>query len=224
MNISMQNRDELIERYLDGSLSPEELSEFENQLKTDDNLSKELKFRKILGSSWRKALKYQDTKSEVNEAIRKAISQKRTTLLRYAIAAIIAGIIFITGGIWLNNKNNWFPQYATRDSTEENMIVPQMNQQEDKASFGKLDSLIFVSPILDKQLSNSDSVIFCWKPGLPNSTYIVIRSLKNKEVIFKEKIVKGRQFYYLENNFLPAGEYQWYLEGYTGKGNFKIVR
>jgi hypothetical protein len=193
-------------------------------LKIDEELAKEVKFRQTLGSSWGKAMKYEDTKNEVSSAIRNVKNRGRQLIYRYAIAAVFLGLVFMTGGILLNQYNNHSHQFATRDSSGEMTITPQINQQDEITSFGILDSLVLISPVSQKQFTYTDSVVFCWKPGLPNSTCIVIREMKNKQIIYKEKIVKGRKFFYIDKNFLPAGEYQWFLEGYPLKGDFKIVR
>jgi hypothetical protein len=224
MKITSENRDEVIEKYLDGYLTAEELKEFEEQLKADRGLSEALNFRKTIGESWKNALKYDRTKYEVRVAIEKTARDKRILVYRFAAAAVITGLILFTGGIFIFQNTPDYFKFAKRQGNSDQISGPQFNEQEEKASFGKLDSLIFVSPMLEKPLTNSDSVIFCWKPGLPSSSYIVIKSVKNNEVIFKEKIIQGRHFFYLENNFLPPGEYWWYVEGYKTKGYFKIVR
>jgi len=224
MKITAENRDEVIEKYLDGSLSPEELSIFEEQLKTDNVLSEALRFRKSIGKSWSNAVKYGQTKEEVRVAIKKAVRGKRIRIYRFAAAAVITGVILITGGLLVFQNNFEDFRFAKLFGNKDQISGPQIMDQEEKASFGKLDSLIFVSPISDKKLTNNDSVIFCWKPGLPNATFIVIKSAKNNSVVYKEKIIQGRHFFYLENNFLPAGEYWWYLEGFKTKGYFKIVK
>jgi len=224
MKITSENRDEFIEKYLDGSLSPEELTEFEEQLKSDSSLAEAVIFRKSIGKSWKNALSYDRTKEEVRIAIEKTVREKRIRIYRFAVAAVITGIIVITGGLFFYQNNSEYFKFAKLFGNKEEISGPQFMEQEEKASAGKLDSLIFVSPLLEKPLSNSDSVIFCWKPGLPKASYIVIKSVKNNEVIFKERIIEGRKFFYLENNFLPPGEYWWYVEGFKSKGYFKIVR
>ena len=90
MKITSENRDEFIEKYLDGSLSPEELTEFEEQLKSDSSLAEAVIFRKSIGKSWKNALSYDRTKEEVRIAIEKTVREiVKKTCTAYGAKATI---------------------------------------------------------------------------------------------------------------------------------------
>lgn len=222
------NPEEWIENFLDGTLTDQEVEEFKEKLNFDSEFARLYQERLRLKEAWINAHQLDQTRKEVKRAIQHEKSQRRRQYIQLAAVASVLILIGIPAFLYFNGdfnkKSSITSETTSTDSLQDIIGIPQFKTAEEKASFGVVDSVKLISPVKNQVFNQNDSAIFCWKPGLPDSTFIVITAVKNKQVIFREKIVKGRQFFYLENNFLPTGEYQWFLEGYSIKEEFKIIR
>ena len=219
--------EEWIENYLDRKLSEPELREFNERRKNDPEFDSLCTEQVKLRDDWRKAGQLHQTRIEVAGAIRKEKNRKKKVLYIWASAASILLIISISGVIYWNDNNYNQPSFADQNkeynSETYDSVTPQFKEIEEKASFGTADTLMLLGPANNQKCNISHYIVFRWKPALIDSTNIVIKSLKNDNVVFREKIGPGNLSFILEKGFLPVGDYVWHLQDSNGKAQFKVI-
>lgn len=221
------NYDELIERYLDGTLSDQEREAFMEKMNTDPELAEAVNEQTLLRENWAKAHNLKKTREEVAVAIKREKALKRRQILTWVAAASVMLLFAIPALFYFNNDSDQATKMAkgthTDDSTQEIIRTPQFKQAEEKAAYGIADTLKLIAPIHNQKFSRKDSIIFRWTPALSDSTYIVIQNGKSDQTIFKERILPDANHFQLEKDFLPVGEYTWQIQGYYSTGKFRIT-
>lgn len=220
--------DELIDKFMEGSLTDPEITYFNEWVASDPEFEKLYYERVKLKEVWVKAYNLEKTRAEVSSAIRRRKTLRNRQIISLAAAASILILIGIPSFLYFNgnSEHQSIPsnQIASLDSIHETEITPQFKSIEEKASFGKVDTIRLILPIHNNIYKNSDSIIFRWTPVLSDSTVITILNGKNGNAVFKEKVAKGKDQFILEKEFLPEGQYEWYLDGFPEIGKFNIVR
>ncbi len=115
---------QLIENYLDGLLSGDELKTFEDRLNNDESFRVEFEQRKKLADLWRDAHEYQNTKQQIQNILK---AEKRTIIhyLRdnYYLYGVAASFLILFGIYWFMIRqqdggkpdfNNQWPTQPTR--------------------------------------------------------------------------------------------------------------
>ena len=102
-------------------------------------------------------------------------------------------------------------------------MIPQIRQAEEKASIHFMGELKLISPALNKLCNRNDSIVFLWNSVVDAETNFIIENQKNEKTVYREKIKIAAKRFVIEKEFLPEGEYQWYIEGFAGKAKFKVV-
>lgn len=219
--------EEWIENYLDGKLSEPEQSEFHDKRINDPDFDRLCNEQTKLRNEWRKAGQLHQTRIEVADSIRKEKNRKRKILYTWATAASILLIISISGVMYWNVNTNHQPSFTGQNkeynSETYDSVSPQFKEIEEKASFGTADTLMLLGPVNNQECKISHYIVFRWKPALIDSTNIVIKSLKNDNVVFREKIGPGNLSFILEKGFLPVGDYVWHLQDTKGTAQFRVI-
>ena len=210
--------DDLIEKYLEGSLSEAERKDFEEQLKSDKLLSEKLSERQMIQKAWIKIDQHDKVKRHVAQLIRieKNTIQSRKT--RWLAAASLILLISISSVIFIRynpkgDERNF--QAGNKGSTGKKSELIIRGQKNEIRKFGSSDSIHKESsrahylPKDGKTFISADTITFSWPKN----------SLKERLMIFDENWMKVTDIplskdvteYKLFPSKLKAGTYNWIL-------------
>ena len=220
MNIEKTDYHDWIEKYLDGQLTEEESGKFRELLTTDPLLSQQYQIRIKLAENWTKAKEYGNTRQSIAKTIRKVKSEKRNRLFVWSIAASFLILLSVSGIVMFSNLNG--DQIPIVKNTE-SPIVPRIKQVEEKASLHIMGELKLIMPIQNKLCNMNDSIVFIWNSDVDAETNLTIENQKMGKMVYREKIKVNAQKFIMGKNFLPEGEYLWYIEGFPAKEKFSVT-
>jgi len=223
MNIGKTEFHDWIEKYLDGKLTEEENTRFRELLLTDPELAEQYQIRIKLAENWTKAKEYGNTRQSIAATIREAKLEKKNRLFVWSIAASFLILLSISGIVIVTDRISKQVPIANNAEGIESPVVPQIKYAEEKASIHFKGELQMLSPIKNKLYNRSDSIVFAWKSEVDAETNLTIENQKNGKTVYREKIKVNAQKFVLEMNFLPEGEYLWYIEGFPGKEKFRVI-
>ena len=221
--------DDLIENYLEGSLSEAERKDFEEQLKADQLLSEKLSERLIIQKAWIKVDQHDNVKRHIAQLIKieKYEIKSRTTRWLAAASLILlistSSVLFIRYNPKGDGQNFQAGNKGTAGNKHELMVSGQKNEIR---KFGSSDSIQKISsvelyfPKDGTTFSSADTITFSWPA----------KSLKEKLVIFDEnwnkvkevKISKGVTEYKVAPQRLKPGAYTWILTPNSLKYQFSV--
>jgi hypothetical protein len=223
MKIEKTEYNDWIENFLDGKLTDEGNKQFMDMLKTNPELEQQYQFRIKMAEDWTKAKEYDETRKLFAGIDQEVKSEKKNKLVVMSIAASLLLLISVSGVLMYSNRNNEQTTIAKNQKGTETTVVPQIKYAEEKASIHFNGELRIIAPVKNKNYSKNDSIVFTWNSQIDAETNIVIVNQKSGKTIFREKIKINSQKFILEKNFLPEGDYLWYIEGFPGKEKFKVV-
>ncbi len=208
--------DDLIERFLDGSLTELEKESFENQLSTDKSLADALAQRKLLQQTYVMASNRIELKKKITKAIsdeKRKYANRRVVWLAAASIALLAGI----GSIFLFNpkdpsvnspvakqdsqleedivvtpNENKMTEFATSDTLNHQPEISNKYQPDDGCVFNQKDTLVFSRPNADL----ADKLVITDNGGL---------------IVFTSTIQKGQPEQKVMPYTLKPGVYRWKL-------------
>ncbi|MBV5313654.1 MAG: hypothetical protein JZU47_10185 [Prolixibacteraceae bacterium] len=223
MNIHKTDYHDLIEQYLDGKLTEEENSNFQHSLSTNAELSEQFQVRIKLAENWTRAKEYGNIRQLISESIREAKLEKKNRLFVWSIAASFLVLLSASGILMLTDRDNKQVPMAKNDKKIESQYVPKLKQAEEKASVHFMGELKLISPVQGKICNRNDSIVFLWISDIDATTNLTIENQKNGKTIYRKKISIVAKRFVLEKDFLPEGEYSWYIEGFQMKEKFKVI-
>lgn len=225
----LSHDNDLIERYLEGSLNEKESKAFDERTMTDATFLLAFLKRKLLQESYIKATKHLKSKNQIRLIV---ADEKRKTANRKKAWLVAASFIILAGiGSFIYYESK---QPTSNGNLTKQDIKPQKDEivsgKENKiAEYGSLDSL-------DKQNSNSvvaflppegtvfnqnDTIWFSQK----NATAFDFLTITDKSglVIKKVTVQSGRSEYQVLPFALKPGTYSWYFSQEKGeRHSFKI--
>ena len=86
-----------------------------------------------------------------------------------------------------------------------------------------MGELKLVTPIQNKLCNRNDSIVFIWNSDVNAETNLTIENQKNGKTVYCERIKVNAQKFIMGKNFLPEGEYLWYIEGFPAKEKFSVT-
>ena len=223
MNFEKSVLDDRIEDFLDGRLSEVENMEFKEQLKTDKELDRLYRQRIALAAAWTKAKRYEETRHSISQIIRKTKSDKKARYFMWSAAASLLIILSVSGIVVFNRFPTMPNEFVGTGQGIETQVVPRIKYAEEKVSIHFMGELKMLAPINNKRCSRNDSIVFTWSSNVDAETNITIDNQKDGKTVYREKIKVNAKKFVLEKNFLPEGEYQWFIEGFPEKGTFNVV-
>ena len=222
----------LIEEYIEGKLTGEILSIFEDRLKTDKVLAKEYKQRLKLAKLWIDAEEYQNTKSEIGKLIQKEKS-RRFFNNRFYMLSIAASIIILISMYFLlfheNNTNNngQLNQFADVDdsvSNKENTIIFQYDEPDKLATIDSVPGNIqLLFPIGGETIYKSEPIIFKWKSDSKLIDTLYVCNKLDKKILLKSKIMLSDTTYTIKYPQLTEGKYLWYISASSNFEEFIVI-
>lgn len=222
---------DLIERYLDGELTEEEITYFQDRVYSDSEFEKLFLFRKELPAFWKSVSQYE----EVSKTIQHALSYRNHSI-RFGsyrtILAIAASVILLIGiGVVLFfvtmknpsrfNQDQMVYQEDTLENFQIEQPVPKANRE-----FFTIDTIPenkLIKPVEDAIFSDDHDMLFEWiLETEADSIFFTITTGKNK-VVLKQELHNGQTSYVLKKHSLPAGGYRWFLTGTEEVRKFYIT-
>jgi hypothetical protein len=205
---------DLIEKFLEGSLSETETKIFNDLLKSDIDFADRLAKRKLLQESYTEATRQYELKKHIRSIV---IDEKQNSAFRKRIWLVAASLILLVGiGSLI--------VIQTRQSGNSNTIAEvEGDQKEDKIVEGKKNNIeefasIDTFTVVKKKaisflppdgavFSQSDTIRFFWNKAVENN--ILILKDKAGSEIRKIAIKPGTTEYKLSTNDLKPGTYNW---------------
>jgi len=222
--------DDLIEKYLDGTLSDVERELFDERLKTDTILSKKLSDRLMIQKSWIKVAQRSQVKQHINRLIsieKQDQKWRRNTWLVAASLSLLIGIsslLFLRHNQYLNDRE-FLAKSKSNNKDKSDKIV--QGQQNEIKKYASIDSLNINKTVSGKQYlptdgaiyQVTDTIVFIWPGTL----------LKERLVIFDERGTKVAEVPLqtgdIEHKLLPLtlkpGSYTWNIT--PNELNYKFI-
>jgi hypothetical protein len=225
---NLHNDTDLIESYLEGSLTDKELEAFTHRINTDEDFKQLVRKRKLIQLSYLEATERNKLKTQIRSIVtnekRKSANQRRM----YLIAASLIAVMGIASFFVMQTKHNSTPDLANQEinpgddeviSSNDNKIIEYgsadtFTKQPDKptisflppegAIFRKTDTIWFFPPIATAE----------------NQLFITDKS---GNIIKKVTLKPTQPDYKVLPDVLKPGTYIWYLsQDKTIKHSFKI--
>lgn len=231
---------ELIEKYLDGKLSPQESHRFDIRLEDDREFARKFRVRKAFPFLMSENVSYgKEQEPAVSESVSEPEKKKEpdpepthrsSFSLRYvtwiAIVIIIAGIIVFflvnKSTIPSGNKND-LPKPPAPDT-----VTVQKASQPAKAAVVLTDStevkpIILTGPGEGTSYSRSDEINFTWQQETDSLTKLFVYSEVQDKLVLWRGIRPGiREYRVPPRTFFP-GKYYWYVGTKETKRTFIIM-
>ena len=210
------NDNDLIERFLDGSLSEKEREAFNERIKTDTILADALAQRKLLQRTYietsrRSALKKQ-IKTIVTDEKRKAANQRKVWLAAATIIVLTAvGSILMFPAKKPDNAQRLANEQPKQSiDTTDHLLQGQQKSMNEYATLDSIEATKKNNTLYPDDraiLKSGDTIRFSW-PELYKVQFLTIYNNKG-EVVKKESIIQGTNKYVLLPGMLPPGQYSW---------------
>jgi len=222
--------DDLIERYLDNTLPVVERELFDERLKTDPTLSKELTDRIMLQKSWVKVTLHNQVKQHIGHVITIEKLHRKILSTRWLAAASLV-VIFGIGSLFFlqNNQNAKDREFllSSKGMNKDNGEKMIQGRQNEVNKYGSADSIKFktdvtkrYSPADNAVFNASDTILFTW-PANDMKGKLIIFDQKGVTVLEKA-IPSGSVEYKLFPTRLNPGTYTWTLPTDELKHQFSI--
>jgi len=222
---------DLIERYLDGTLSATEKVLFDEKLKADPILSKMLSSRIMLQKTWVKDGKHRQVKEHINHLInieKQDYKSRSNTWLVAASLIVLLGIgsLFFVRHAQNQNDREFLSGGKSLNKHKSEKFI--QGQQNEIKKYGSVDSVETNKKVADNRYlpadrsvyQASDTISFIWPATV----------IKERLIIFDEKGSKVAEVplktYAVEYKLLPStlkpGSYIWTLPPNELKYQFSI--
>ncbi len=212
---NLENDIDLIEKFLEGSLSENEETAFQERLANDVGFADAFAKRKLLQKAFVEATVRADIKKTIGSAIA-GEKRKAQTHRRIWLAAATLIILATVGSLLIYNSFNRMPenQFAIEQNLPEKEDREAMERKSNSMEeYGNLDVLVRKESVDDffpdelTVLKANDTIIFKWPSSL-NERYLTIYNSKG-ELVKKEKIKKKVKEFTLLPGILKPGVYFW---------------
>ncbi|MGV8111530.1 MAG: hypothetical protein AB2L17_01360 [Lentimicrobium sp.] len=202
---------ELIERFLEGALSDDELVFFKKQLESDPEMAEVYRQRIALQELWVESTRRGMLKKQIGQVIareKQSVRARRNIWL--AAAAVV--VLSVIGSLLIFNTRNTKPeeQYAAGQETPLPATEGKQNQMNE---YGNIDIVKPAKSVDDffpdeyTPLKSNDTIVFRW-PSSMETRYLTIYNNKG-ELVKKVTIRKKVKEYMLLPGVLKPGIYYW---------------
>ena len=212
---------ELIERFLDNTLSEEERSDFFKRVNEDREFTKLVALRNVLPDLLKDADNYRKIREEVKSTLN-LHGVKRVFFhnpAQMALAAVILLLIATVVIVFVAHEHGIFPFTKNDNFAKKNDTL--MIQKKDGPAF-KASKDIFYSPLNGSVFNSSDKIIFRWKPTHDSTLQFVIFSKEQLIPAFNKAINPGQDSIVLNPGIIKPGEYQWFIGDKNSNRTFII--
>lgn len=211
---------ELIEKYLDGSLSRDEEAAFEERLRVDSEFAFEFKKRQILQQAYVEASNRLVLKKQVQQILEKDVRTKKSKQY-YWLAA--ASIVLMVGVGYLFYQQQFKTKdeigFATNQKVEDGSVTPQHNEIEEYGKVDKIESNKKTSQLKDGTVLSSVDTIVLSRINCNRYDTLIITGYNGHSVV-KYPIHIGSCLVKLNPKTLQPGSYYW---RFKKEGNQKSI-
>ena len=210
--------DDLIEKYLDGTISEAERELFDQRLKNEPVLSEKLSQRILIQKSWLKSAQHNQVKQHISRLIKIEKQSRKSERRIWLVAASLIVLIGISSlFIFRNNQNQNDREFLAGNKNPNKNFRISKGQQNEVKKYGIIDSTRIHKSIADQSylpangsiFQVTDTIIFRWP----------VTSIKEKLLIFDENwskvtevpLQKSVMEYRLNPSTLKPGIYTWIL-------------
>lgn len=207
------NNFNLIEDFLSGSLSQEDIKLFKEKLNSDAEFAKEYNFRIKIQEYWNDAAVYEATKIEVTNYFRNKKKNRRILISILSAAATIimlgSSIIFIPQlrQQYFNNSSI----SSAMDSTT-NLLSPLLENKPEKGN-------LYMAPPLYNEI---DTLFINRTDGFPKRGTLYLIRIENNVKVYKKVLEPEQDLISIPLIGIKPGEYKWIIEGTIISGNIII--
>ena len=228
------NYPEIIEKYLEGTLSASEREDFEDRLKKDPKLSEELSSRQLIQENWVKATR----KVEVRNHIRRVIKTEKSGLISRNLfwLSVAASFLIILGISSLyfyqrgqNVSDREFLSNGNNSLSKESFITGKQAEIKEYGSIeyaGENRNIAF-NRLLPKNgaiYQATDTITFVWPAASFENEEPLIITDENGEKVVEIKLRNGAIGYKLLPSRLKPGTYTYILQPKALNYKFSIVK
>ena len=228
----MKKKDiQLIEDYIDGRLTGEELISFELMLTTDDSFAEAYRERKKLAQLWNEAREYQGTKKIVEDALRKT-KQGFFIAYRYHLLTVAASVTIILGGYFLlrneggDSQNGLNEPLSNMESqtNDTNTIHFKVDEPNHLAAIDTVKATArLIHPVAGEFYGRNEPITFRWATDHDQVDTLFIRSDSESAVLSKTLVKLLDTAYTMKYPQLRKGQYNWNLASIDQIGKFSIT-
>jgi len=215
---------QLIEDYLDGTLTGEELESVKERLNSDTPFRDAYEQRKKLAILWKEADEYQSTKQQIKDILK---TGKRGILHylkdNYYLYGIAASLLLLFGIYWfmIRQHNNGAPNFNNQVAATSDTLMMQQDESRKYAKVGYIHSL--ASPTDNQQFSITDTLVFQWKTTRSGQTAtFVIKDRAGSKTFVRKKVENTDSLFVVEPGKLQPGSYKWFLNDSVNSEYFTI--
>ncbi len=213
----------IIERYLDGQLSPEERAEVERRLEQDDAFKQLFQERQALKRWWQEAEEYRQVKETVGEVMREEKTKQRFLKRRrvfYAAASVVLllGILLFA---YQKKRDSFIAknELAVTDAKQTSGLKKDIPKH--YASVAYAGSLTLVEPKGTVFKKENGTLEFRWRTERKGVDTLFVKEVKTGENVLKEPVnlEAGK---WLGSFSGKQGKYVWYLGSTSDTLSFEI--
>jgi len=205
---------ELIEKYLEGGMSPSEVKDFLARVNSEPELADKLAFRRKLEMEWKAAAKYQSIKKQVARVINMEKAEAGKNRLIWMVAASVVVLATIGSLFFFINpspgeKNDILASGDSLINQGETISKPFYKEMPVLASIDSVRTSQVTSQV-HSVFSENDTIILQWIPaGIKNHLYIF--SLPDSTLVLSWELQPGLDEYLITPGSFKPGDYMWYI-------------
>lgn len=230
---------ELIEAYLDDSLSQKETDKLHKRLVDEPEFARQLKLRKQTEKLWKDTAVYSRISKNVKQAMNESKKSNYFKPYYFAVAATI--ILFLSFYIVMQFLgkdifNRGSTQMAANDSTEQiDLLEPQIKHPDRKANIKYINeaNAALDSIILDKlkneksgafiKYKSSENIKIEWTSKETGIGYLFVYDISGDFFVIKTPVRLSDKEFIIQKSLLKNGKYKWYLFAADKTGSFEII-
>jgi hypothetical protein len=243
------NDNALIEKYLLGQLSEQEINDFNSRIECDREFARKFRLIKTFPEMMSEAGRIEMDR-KLNEAVEQVLARKashktlKNWLLGIGGAIIALGIILIIIFLVLNQSGKASKkEEISVKTTQEKALAP-------KVAVVKKDTLVPVphpvapvvkevqpsaSPVSTLKITGSifpsggtvcsrkETIVFKWTQKCDTFTRLCIYSETNGKLMLWRGVTPGLQEYKIPGDYLLPGKFYWYVRSKEDKHSFTVV-
>jgi hypothetical protein len=213
----------LLENYIGGMLSENELKAFEERLKDDSELQKELQQRKKIAELWKAADEYQKTKRQ----IKNIVDKKQKTHIgfykkNFYIFGIAASVLLLFGIYWFLIKPHNNGANIKMAIANDTLIL---HQSKPEKYAGIEYTIKTVAPQNHQIFGKNETITFKWENNSNNTNIVlVIKDSAGLHTFLKQPLNSYDSKFTLNSGKLKPDKYQWYINDTLNRQYFTISK
>ncbi len=214
---------DLIERYLDGELTPEERLSVESRINGEKEFADLIEARKEIQELWLSAKSREAVKEEVRRISLEGLNHEKNVpglnhlySIHYKYYAIAASLIFIIGiafAILLFNIGSGDGIIAFKNTKKTIVQKPEGQSYKGKKGiyYGKNSIILLIKPDSGEVFRSGKEILFSWSYTADSITHFTILKSGNNFPVFVKKLNASENMLRFQADILKPGNYIWFI-------------